>query len=63
MIKKESLDFLDNVDRDLNLVAETKRTKTRRQFEDWNQNAWCYSEEYLDEGKWNEGQRTSPTQA
>lgn len=35
---KQSLNFLDNVDRDLNLVNETKRTKTRRQFEDWNQN-------------------------
>lgn len=35
---KDSLDFLDTVDRELNLVNETKRTKTRRQFEDWNQN-------------------------
>jgi hypothetical protein len=35
---KEGLDFLDTVDRELNLVAETKRTKTRRQFEDWNTN-------------------------
>ena len=35
---KESLDFLDSVDRELNLVNETKRTKARRQFEDWNQN-------------------------
>ena len=33
---KESLDFLDTVDRELSLVNETKRTKTRRQFEDWN---------------------------
>jgi hypothetical protein len=35
---KESLDFLDSVDRELNLVNETKRTKVRRQFEDWNKN-------------------------
>ena len=34
----ESLDFLDEVDRDLSLVDETRRTKTRRQFEDWNKN-------------------------
>ena len=33
---KESLAFLDNVDRELSLVDETRRTKTRRQFEDWN---------------------------
>ena len=33
---KESLDFLDTVDRELSLVNETKRTKTRRQFEEWN---------------------------
>ena len=35
---KDSLNFLDSVDRELNLVNESKRTKTRRQFEDWNQN-------------------------
>ena len=35
---RESLNFLDSVDRELNLVNETKRTKVRRQFEDWNQN-------------------------
>lgn len=35
---KESMRFLDGVDRDLNLVSETKRTKTRRAFEDWNAN-------------------------
>jgi hypothetical protein len=35
---RESLSFLDDVDKDLALVDETKRTKTRRQFEDWNQN-------------------------
>eukprot|EP00605_Chrysophyceae_sp_TOSAG23-4_P001949 GSChrysophyteH1.ASY1.ANO1.2159.1 assembled CDS len=34
----DSLDFLDEVDRDLSLVDETRRTKTRRQFEDWNRN-------------------------
>ena len=34
----DSLNFLDNVDKDLSLVDETRRTKTRRQFEDWNQN-------------------------
>jgi hypothetical protein len=33
---KESLDFLDNVDRELSLVNETRRTKSRRQFEEWN---------------------------
>lgn len=30
--------FLDTVDRDLNLLDETKRNKTRRQFEEWNAN-------------------------
>ena len=35
---KDSLSFLDEIDRELNLVDETKRTKTRRQFEDWNKN-------------------------
>lgn len=30
--------FLDTVDKDLNLFDETKRNKTRRQFEDWNTN-------------------------
>ncbi len=33
---KESLEFLDNVDRELSLFNETRRTKTRRQFEEWN---------------------------
>ena len=35
---KESTSFLDQVDRELDLVNETNRTKTRRQFEEWNQN-------------------------
>ena len=33
---KESLEDLDSVDRELSLVNETRRTKTRRQFEEWN---------------------------
>ena len=28
--------FLDKIDADLNLISETKKNKTRRQFEDWN---------------------------
>ena len=35
---KASMHFLDGVDRDLNLVDETKRTKIRRQYEGWNAN-------------------------
>jgi len=35
---QESTNFLNKVDKELDLVDETKRTKTRRQFEDWNQN-------------------------
>lgn len=35
---KESMHFLDHVDKELELVNETKRTKTKRQFEEWNQN-------------------------
>jgi len=35
---QESTNFLNKVDKELELVDETKRTKTRRQFEDWNQN-------------------------
>lgn len=35
---RESMSFLDEVDKDLSLVDETRLTKTRRQFEDWNQN-------------------------
>jgi len=35
---QESTKFLDKVDKELELVDETKRTKTRRQFEDWNSN-------------------------
>ena len=31
-------DFLDIIDRDLNLHEETKKNKVRRQFEDWNTN-------------------------
>jgi hypothetical protein len=35
---KASLDHLDSIDRELSLVDETKRTKIRRQYEDWNLN-------------------------
>lgn len=31
-------EFLDIIDRDLNLHEETKKNKVRRQFEDWNTN-------------------------
>jgi hypothetical protein len=30
--------FLDTIDKELTLFDETKRNKTRRQFEDWNNN-------------------------
>jgi len=33
---KQSLEDLDIVDRELSLVNETRRTKSRRQFEEWN---------------------------
>jgi beta-lactamase class A len=33
---EKSMSFLDSVDKNILLMEETKRNKTRRQFEDWN---------------------------
>lgn len=33
---EESMSFLDSIDKNMALMEETKRNKTRRQFEDWN---------------------------
>lgn len=33
---EESMAFLDSIDKNMMLMEETKRNKTRRQFEDWN---------------------------
>lgn len=35
---EKALSFLDEVDREMQLVDEAKRNKVRRQFEDWNTN-------------------------
>jgi hypothetical protein len=34
----KATDFLNEIDKEMNLVNEAKRNKTRRQFEEWNQN-------------------------
>lgn len=34
----KATDFLSTIDKDLNLIEETKKNKTRRQFDDWNSN-------------------------
>lgn len=33
-----SVSFLDSIDKDINLIEETKMNKIRRQFEEWNSN-------------------------
>lgn len=33
---EQSMSLLDSVDKSLNMIEETKRNKTRRQFEEWN---------------------------